>query len=334
MRSGKPLKRRSIKSLWVCWSLLCLAIGTNAGAEPQRRNILRPAKTCWQYGALRAKAFSPRYVQQRLARLERAAATIAGHSFAMREIGRVGGHPLVRIDMGPGARPGASGRPLKVLITAGVHGDENIGIKSTLQFMHWVQSKPALRDNYQFTIVPNINPTGLELRTRRTATDVDLNRAFQADHFVYESQRVKTALAGEHFDVAIDMHASGKNGFFLIRGGDDQGLAKRALRAMPAASLLAPNRATLAAHEDRDKARGRISVYDLYTLGGAQTQTAGTLKGFMQQHGARNAYTLETPRRLPLKLQLKGTMKLLAATLEAAREQTFRIGDGTRLSDY
>jgi hypothetical protein len=307
--------RYAIAALLVCTSW------SGAEATPRQRNILRPAKTCWQYGSLRSRAFSPRYVEQRLARLERAAAAIPGQSFAMREIGRIGGHPMMRIDMGPSRRTRGNRRPLKVLITAGVHGNENIGIKSTLQFMHWVQGKKELRDNYEFTIVPLINPQGLTERMRRNASDVDLNRAFGNGRFVYESQAVVTALQGEHFDLAVDMHASGKHGFFLIRGGEDQGLAKQALRSMPAASLMATNSATLAPHEDRDKVRGRISVYNLYTLGGAQTQTPGTLKGYMQQNGARHSYTLETPKRLPLKLQLKGTMKLLAATLEAARAQ-------------
>ena len=64
--------------------------------------------------------------------------------------------------------------PRRVLISAGIHGDEPAGVESVCAFLESGRYKAHL-DEWEITILPCINPYGFENDTRENHNNKDLN---------------------------------------------------------------------------------------------------------------------------------------------------------------
>jgi hypothetical protein len=96
--------------------------------------------------------------------------------------------------------------PPEVLITAGVHGDEVAGVFAALRLL-----EASLRDRQfpcRFTVLPCINPSGLQRRTLETTAGENLNRLFGTGAVTPEVRIVEQYLARRRtrFLAAIDLH--------------------------------------------------------------------------------------------------------------------------------
>jgi len=194
----------------------------------------------------------------------------------------------------------------KVLIVGGVHaGSERVGVESALQVAELLKKRPDILKRFDVTIVPMVNPTGLAIRERRNSVDVDINRSFAAGKWVPESKAMAQLMKTEKFDAVLDLHGAGKfrNGFFIIRGGDDGGVAKRATASMGSIPLL--------------DAKGAGKTYKLDSPGVVTSSNEGTLKAFAIKTGARYSYTFEAPASLDAKTQVGGMVKLVFSTLDS-----------------
>jgi murein peptide amidase A len=95
---------------------------------------------------------------------------------------------------------------IKVLVSAGVHGDEPAGVHALLDFLEKHASQYL--DRFTFVVYPCINPSGFELDTRKTAADVDLNRSFGKVGAPEEIRLIEADLRalGHKYAFALDMH--------------------------------------------------------------------------------------------------------------------------------
>ncbi len=211
------------------------------------------------------------------------------------------GLPLYRVDL-PCEPPRGGPAPLRVLISAGVHGNETVGPAAALALIERALHDRHLRTRFRITVLPLLNRVG----ARRTPDGLDLNREAHEGSPVPTMQAIAGTLAGERYDLFVDLHgAAGKDGFFLIRAADDGLLSRRSLGAMRTSALL-----------DAPPASPSVGVYQLHALGGAGTDTEGTLKSFMASRGAPLSYTLEAPGRLSPERQVQGMVKLLRSVLD------------------
>jgi predicted deacylase len=283
--------------------LLSLALAATADAHPAWQRSLAPAKlTAAQqkrhaYGDAKDPAVSLRDAHAKLARL----AARRPDALTLHEIGRVGGQPLVMAKLAAASKRGGP-PPVRVLVSAGVHGDEPSGVLAAVDWIGRVVKDRALRERFELVVLPAVNPTGLAARTRHNAAGQDLNRHFP--DAALETAAVQRALAGQRFDLFVDLHGSRQAGFFLIRGKDDGGISGRILSAMSSGALLGTPSS---------------QSYAMHTRGGATSSNVGTFKDFMLQKGARYSYTLEYPRGADPAQQRRGIRKLLASTLENVR---------------
>lgn len=96
------------------------------------------------------------------------------------------------------------GNNKRVLISAGIHGDEPAGVETIYSFLH---RKEYLKysEDWEITIVPCINPFGYEANTRTNHEGVDLNRKFKSPDPPREVVLVKK-LFDSHFDLTIELH--------------------------------------------------------------------------------------------------------------------------------
>ena len=94
---------------------------------------------------------------------------------------------------------------LKVLITAGIHGDEPAGVLALYKYLLSVSFRELEIEIYAF---PCINPVGFLRNSRLSSDHFDLNRQMDPRSIAPEVRAVTSHLMtlGQTFDVAFDLH--------------------------------------------------------------------------------------------------------------------------------
>ncbi len=98
---------------------------------------------------------------------------------------------------------GLSG-PKKILISAGIHGDEPGGIETIIQFIERKLYNPFL-SNWTFNIIPCINPFGYEFNKRENFENFDLNRCFKKSNPPKEVKFVQK-IVSDSLNLDIELH--------------------------------------------------------------------------------------------------------------------------------
>jgi len=93
----------------------------------------------------------------------------------------VEGRPIEAVTFGSGGDA--------VLILGGTHGDEPKSVYVARQLIDLLSSHPDLVGGHRVTIVPVLNPDGYEVRRRRNANRVDLNRNFPTANWAKSKPR-------------------------------------------------------------------------------------------------------------------------------------------------
>lgn len=106
-------------------------------------------------------------------------------------------YPLIKIILG-------KGNPRRILISGGIHGDEPAGVETICSFLENKLYEDFLND-WEFTLLPCINPTGYELGTRNNQDDIDLNRMFKETTVPQEIDLVKSVL-DQPYDLDLELH--------------------------------------------------------------------------------------------------------------------------------
>ena len=225
--------------------------------------------------------------------------------------------PVVRVDL-PAARPGA----VRALINAGTHGEEvRQSVPQALAFLEHAARDKGYRSRFQTTVLIKLGPDGpeqaaLPAEERRLTRGKDMNRTFAAGRWIPESRAIRRSLAGQAFDVFVDLHAdSALDGFVLVNESLGANASRwsvlgRALSAMPSVSLV-----------DARPDRPVNADYTLHRLGAGRTPSSfvGCLDTYLARRGVPYSFTIETPQRLSVEQQRRGGVRLLRSILENVR---------------
>ena len=94
----------------------------------------------------------------------------------------------------------------RIILSAGIHGEEPAGVYSLLEFIH--QEIARYADRFAFLILPCINPHGFTRGVRFGSRTRDLNRSFDQDSGSPEVAAVKDLLESfpGPYRLAIDLH--------------------------------------------------------------------------------------------------------------------------------
>lgn len=100
---------------------------------------------------------------------------------------------LMRVVLGRGA-------PRRVLLSAGIHGDELAGVEALCE---WLETRAYVKflERWDITMLPCINPWGYEYGTRENSSGQDLNREFKSSHPPQEVLFVQSVLQ-QRFDLS------------------------------------------------------------------------------------------------------------------------------------
>ena len=259
-----------------------------------------------------ARSFVPPNDPPELVR--RLEALAASPDIEMRELGRVGGWPLYALRL----RARGTSRPLRVILTAGVHGVEPAGPAAVVAVVEQMIAQPELHMDLDLTTVPLVNPLGYQARVRGNGQRVDLNRAFtDALDAPPEVVLVRQVLRAAPYDVGIDLHSSrsaGQRGYFALH--------RDALDLLgPAFSRFGVRYPILSESTER---------YTVEGPGILRSSNCHTLKDYLSDRGVRWAVTIEAPAAIAYESQVYGSTEIVHLLVEVARELTAAAQVGSR----
>jgi adenylate kinase len=184
-----------------------------------------------------------------------------------------------------------------VLIIAGVHGNEDVGVPTAIEWIEENINNPIIRNNYKVTIVPYTNIFGLLEMKRMMKTNKDLNRSFAPGKEEELTHKIIKMVKELKVDLFLDLHeAHRKPGFFVIKSiEDDMGLTSKVLKNIDDKYLfLSPDGKypyDIPSLKDPKK-----TAYTMYSKGETVSYNPGTLKGYISKSkGIKCSYTLEAP---------------------------------------
>ena len=122
-------------------------------------------------------------------------------------------YPLIKLVLG-------KGNPRRVLISAGIHGDEPAGIITILSFLENHHYSSYI-NKWEITLLPCINPHGYEYETRENHDEKDLNRLFKEAQSVTEVSFAQSVLSTP-FELTIELREDNESsGYYLYQKGID-----------------------------------------------------------------------------------------------------------------
>jgi predicted deacylase len=220
------------------------------------------------------------------------------------ELGVVGGCsvPVLRLT-GPGPR-------LKVLITAGVHGNEPCGPAAAMLFVEQLLADAKALAGLDVTVIPAVNPRAYIANTRRVPEDIDLNRVFGAEDAPAEAKNLVRYLTGRRYDLGLDLHSGSakKRGFWTLHRG--------------ARDLLVPAMGRFA--ERWPVLRKDTKSYTITDPGVGTSTNRSTLKDFVHDQGTPRTVTLEAPGSLDYTQMVLGENQMVHHILAELRAQAAR----------
>ena len=211
-------------------------------------------------------------------------------------VAECGGYPIHAIELG-------SGTEARILLTAGLHGDEPAGPEAAVRFAEGLS--PRLAQRCQFMILPCLNPHGYVHDTRENEAGVDCNREFGGDAVPLVVQ-VKALLSGRRFDCALDFHEDWEaSGFYCYEAQRDEQwlgptIVEQVREVMPIDGE--------AGESDKVIAEGVFLIDPEWGEAG--------LAPYLYAHHTDHALISETPSEWPLGVRAEAHLRTLGVVLQ------------------
>ena len=211
-------------------------------------------------------------------------------------VAECGGYPVYALELG-------SGTEARILLTAGLHGDEPAGPEAVLRFAEGLSARLAQR--CQFLILPCLNPHGYVHNTRENESGLDCNREFGGDAVPLVAQ-VKALLSGRRFDCALDFHEDWEaSGFYCYEAKrDEQWLGPAIVEQVRAVMPIDGE----AGENDKVIAEGVFLVDPEWGEAG--------LAPYLYAHHTEHALISETPSEWPLAVRAEAHLRTLGVALQ------------------
>jgi predicted deacylase len=195
-----------------------------------------------------------------------------------------------------------------VVINAGAHGTEPIGIKVMLRFLQ--EFNKELLGYYNFLLFPIVNPFGYSYNVRKNGNKQYGNNGFDypEDKLTPESIFIKESVP-HRVDLFIDLHSDSKNGFYVYerKRPNKDSLAEKSLK------ILKKNKIPILEAD---------TVYAEKCVNGVVVQPIkdGSMDDSMFQRGAVYSLCIEIPAKIPEDQQIIGGLLLINEILSKFRE--------------
>lgn len=211
-------------------------------------------------------------------------------------------YPLIKIVVG-------EGNPRRILISGGIHGDEPAGVETICAFLENHLYKSFLND-WEFTLLPCINPSGFEAGTRNNGDDIDLNRKFKEDQAPCEVAFVKNIL-DQPYDLDLELHEDiDSPGYYLYQKDISTELLSLGRAILDRVESIHP--LNLAEEiEEVSADRGLLS-----RLSEPDEMEWWPMALYAYTRGCSHVFTLETSPSLPMDVRVKAHLLAIKTALE------------------
>ena len=107
------------------------------------------------------------------------------------------------------------GAPKRMLIVAGVHGNEAAGLLAVPRILDLLAERRPAHADWAVTILTPANPVGVAHSSRYNAEGCDINRDFQ-DSQTLEARVLQELIVSERPDLIVSLHEGAQDGFMLV----------------------------------------------------------------------------------------------------------------------
>ena len=211
-------------------------------------------------------------------------------------------YPLIKIIVG-------KGNPRRILISGGIHGNEPAGVETICAFLENQLYKDFL-ENWEFTLLPCINPSGFEAGTRNNQDDIDLNRMFKETTTPREVDFIKTVL-DQPYDLDLELHEDVDSpGYYLYQKDQSTELSSLGRAILDQVESIHPlNLAEEIEEMPADRGLlGRLSEPD--------EMEWWPMALYAYTRGCSHVFTLETSTALPMDVRVKAHLLAIQTALE------------------
>jgi len=201
------------------------------------------------------------------------------------------------------------GNPQRILISGGIHGDEPAGVETICSFLENKLYKDFLND-WEFTLLPCINPTGYELGTRNNQDDIDLNRMFKETSVPKEIDFVKSVL-DQPYDLDLELHEDVDTpGYYLYQKDQSSELSSLGRVILDRVETVHPLNLSEEI-EEFPADRGLLS-----RLSEPHEMEWWPMALYAYTQGCSHVFTLETSPALPIEVRVKAHLLAIQTALE------------------
>jgi len=198
-----------------------------------------------------------------------------------------------------------------IVINAGCHGNESIGVKIMLRFLQ--EFDKEMLNNYNIWLFPIVNPFGYVYDVRYNNMKYDINRhCYSQKPFPIETAEFKIIddELPNRVDVFIDIHQNGKKNFYCYE-------KKR------------PNKASLASFGMEEIKKQNIAIEECALLYGEKCingvvdsikDKSNTFEDYAFRKGALYSLTLENPNKTDEEELIIGSLGFLKEVLNRFKE--------------
>ena len=197
----------------------------------------------------------------------------------------------------------------RVLISAGIHGDEPASVETICRFLE-TEKYGAYLDKWQITILPCINPYGFENYTRENYSKKDLNRYFKEPSPPIEIQLVKSVIKPSYFDLTLELHEDvDSDGYYLFQKSNKPNGLGYGTQIINSVKKIIP----INLNEIIDGMNAEKGI--IHKLKNINEMEWWPMAGYSLSMNCGHCFTLETPTKLPLSTRVNAHLEALDSAL-------------------
>jgi hypothetical protein len=189
----------------------------------------------------------------------------------------------------------------KVLINAGIHGNEPAGVANAIEFVERLADHPDKYSTVAIDIVPIANPWGWVHDIRYNRSGIDINRNFSTFHS-QEAKIIADFLKNKQYDLMLDLHEDpSAKGFYIYQYGvDDMTISDQVVDTIKQLGYPIEEKVSMVILKTDN------GTIDAPMLGLWYMRFTGQLAiaNYYRLNNSRRVYTIETPTSLPLEDRL------------------------------
>jgi hypothetical protein len=185
----------------------------------------------------------------------------------------------------------------KVLVNAGIHGNEPAGVAYAMQFVKHLADNPDRYSTVAIDIIPIVNPWGWVHDTRYNRDGIDINRDFSTFNS-REANIIADFLKNKQYDLMLDLHEDGSaRGFYVYQYGmDDKTIVENLVETIEHMGYPIEEKVSVLLL----KAENGIIDAPVWGLWYMQFSGQMAIAHYYRMNHSQRVYTIETPIKLAM----------------------------------